>query len=110
MKPETASEVLPPVAVGPVLTAGRVADAIVAAIQKENVGVQVTDRGSYLRVSVPDRCQVSRAAIEAALDQAQPFRLPGDLERVMPSFSGRFQVSEDAAAWVAQMGKSLRKS
>ena len=109
MKPETGSNaprLQRVAAVGPVLMAGRVADAIVAAIQKENVGVQVTDRGSYLRVAVPGRCQVSRAAIEAALDQPHPFRLPGDLERVMPSFSGRFQVSEDAAAWVAQVRES----
>jgi toluene monooxygenase system protein D len=107
MKPETpaadagrsdVADVTAVAAVGPVLSAGRVADAILAAIQKENVDVRVTDRGSYLRVTVPGRCQVSRSAIEAALHQ--PFNLPGDLERVMTSFSGRFQVSEDGAAWV----------
>ena len=92
-------QVLDPSGVGPVLSSGPVCDAIVAAIQKENADVRITDRGSYLRVSVPGRCQVSRGAIEAAL--AQPFRLPGDLERVMPSFCGRFQVTEDQAAWTA---------
>jgi hypothetical protein len=83
--------------VGPVLAAGPVADAIVAAIRNENTGVEVTDRGSYLRVLVPARCAVTRAAIESALSRA--FRLPGDLEQVMPSFRGRFQVSEDHASW-----------
>jgi len=83
--------------VGPVLAAGPVADAIVAAIRRENDGVEVTDRGSYLRVLVPSRCAVSRAAIESAL--SRPFRLPGDLEQVMPSFRGRFRVSEDQASW-----------
>jgi hypothetical protein len=83
--------------VGPVLTAGPVADAIVAAIRRENERVEVTDRGSYLRVLVPARCAVSRAAIESALSRS--FRLPGDLEQVMPSFRGRFQVSEDQASW-----------
>jgi toluene monooxygenase system protein D len=83
--------------VGPVLAAGPVADAIIAAIRRENASVDVTDRGSYLRVLVPARCAVSRAAIELALSRA--FRLPGDLEQVMPSFRGRFQVSEDQACW-----------
>jgi hypothetical protein len=86
-------------AVGPVLSSGRVADAIVVAIRKENVDVRITDRGSYLRVLVPSPCRVSRSAIEAALDR--PFRLPGDLERVMTSFRGRFQVSEEQAVWIA---------
>jgi MmoB/DmpM family len=83
--------------VGPVLSAGAVADAIVTAIRQENTGVQVTDRGSYLRVLVPERCAVTRTAIEAAL--SRPFRLPGDLEQVMPSFRGRFRVSEEQASW-----------
>lgn len=83
--------------VGPVLAAGLIADAIVAAIRRENDGVEVTDRGSYLRVLVPARCAVSRAAIESVLSRS--FRLPGDLEQVMPSFRGRFQVSEDQASW-----------
>jgi hypothetical protein len=83
--------------VGPVLAVGPVADAIIAAIRSENASVEVTDRGSYLRVLVPSRCAVSRAAIESALSRA--FRLPGDLEQVMPSFRGRFQVSEDQASW-----------
>jgi toluene monooxygenase system protein D len=83
--------------VGPVLTSGRVADAIVVAIKEENPGAQVTDRGSYLRVLVPRRCRVTRVAIETAL--SRPFHLPGDLELVMPSFRGRFFVSADQACW-----------
>jgi len=92
--------------VGPVLAAGPVADAIVAAIRRENDRVEVTDRGSYLRVLVPARCAVSRAAIESAL--SRPFRLPGDLEQVMPSFRGRFQVSEDQASWSLQAPAAQR--
>jgi hypothetical protein len=57
----------------------------------------VIDRGSYLRVLVPGQCRVSRAAIATAL--CQPFFLPGDLERVMPSFRGRFQVTDEQATW-----------
>jgi toluene monooxygenase system protein D len=92
--------------VGPVLAAGPVADAIIAAIRRENDGVEVTDRGSYLRVLVPARCAVSRAAIESALSRS--FRFPGDLEQVMPSFRGRFQVSEDQASW--SLGAPERRS
>ena len=92
--------------VGPVLVAGAIADAIIAAIRRENDGVEVIDRGSYLRVLVPARCGVSRAAIESALSRS--FRLPGDLEQVMPSFRGRFQVSEDQASW--SLGAPERQS
>ena len=55
------------------------------------------DRGSYLRVLVPRRCVVSRVAIENAL--GEPFHLPSDLERIMPSFKGTFAMTEDLAAW-----------
>ena len=83
--------------VGPVLLAGRVADAIVAAICDQNAGARIASRGSYLRVSVPVRCEVGRNAIEKRL--GEPFRLPGDLERVMPSFRGRLRLSEDLVSW-----------
>ena len=92
--------------VGPVLVAGSIAEAIVAAIRRENDGVEVTDRGAYLRVLVPSRCTVSRAAIESALSRS--FRLPGDLEQVMPSFRGHFQVSEDQASWSLGARESRR--
>jgi len=85
--------------VGPVLHAGAVADAIVSAIRALNDEVEAVDRGSYLRVSAPGRCRVTRAAIESAL--GAPFRLPGDLEIVMPSFVGAFRVDEDEATWEA---------
>lgn len=88
--------------VGPVLTAGPVTDAIVAVIRDQHPGAEVTDRGSYLRVLVPGRCAFSRARVEAAL--RRPFRLPGDLERVMTSFCGRFQVSAEEASWTLPPG------
>ncbi len=92
--------------VGPVLAAGPVADAIIAAIRRDNADVQVTDRGSYLRVLVPARCAVSRAAIESLLSRA--FSLPGDLEQVMPSFRGRFHVSEEQASWTLSASERQR--
>lgn len=84
-------------AVGPVLTAGPVADAIVQAIRGANRDVRVIDRGSYLRVLCHDRCTLTRAAVEASL--RGPFVLPGDLEMVMPSFKGHFHVDENEACW-----------
>ncbi len=83
--------------VGPVLLAGDEGRAVLAAIHGENANVLVQDRGAYVRVMVSARCVVSRPAIERQLGRA--FCLPGDLERVMPSFEGRFAVDEDGASW-----------
>jgi len=83
--------------VGPVLDASAASAAVVAAIRALNPDALVEDHGSYLRVLVPGRCTVTREAIERAL--GRPFRLPGDLERLMPSFKGTFAVSEDDATW-----------
>jgi toluene monooxygenase system protein D len=83
--------------VGPVLEAGAGADAVIAAIRRLNEDVLVQDRGSYLRVLVPRRCVVTRSAIEQALGGS--FRLPGDLELLMPSFKGIFRVTEEEAQW-----------
>jgi hypothetical protein len=83
--------------VGPVLVAGPVADAVVAAIREQTRDVVVVDRGAYVRVLAPDRCDVVRAAIER--HAGAPFRLPQDLERIMPSFRGRLRVTDDAASW-----------
>ena len=85
--------------VGPVLHAGAVGDAIVAAIRAENANVTLIDRGSYLRVAAPDRCSVTRAAIEESL--GRPFRLPGDLEQAMTSFVGHLEVDEEHAQWIS---------
>jgi len=55
--------------VGPVLQTGAIGAAIVAAIKDLNSDVIVVDRGAYLRVMVPNRCFVTRAAIEKKLGQ-----------------------------------------
>jgi len=86
--------------VGPVLQGGAAAEAVVAAIRSLNREVEVLDRGAYLRVLVSGRCLVTRDAIEAEL--RAPFRLPGDLERVMPSFKGRLSLSDEEACWEAR--------
>lgn len=83
--------------VGPVLLAGRVGEAIVAAIRKQNAGARIFCRGSYIRVTVARRCEVDAGVIGALLGEA--FRFPYDLERVMPSFRGRLSLSEEQACW-----------
>lgn len=83
--------------VGPVLEAGEASRAVIEAIRLLNPGAEIRDRGAYVRVQVPRRCVVTRDAIERAL--GRPFRMPGDLERLMPAFKGRFAVSEDEASW-----------
>ena len=83
--------------VGPVLEASDDGRAVVAAIRGLNAEVVVEDQGSYLRVLVPKRCRLTRQAVEKAL--GQPFRFPGDLERLMPAFKGTLDLSEEEAVW-----------
>jgi MmoB/DmpM family len=90
--------------VGPVLRSGSVADAVIAAIRQHHAETVVVDRGAYRRVLVPGRCVVTRVAIEAHL--GRPVRFPGDLEKVMPAFKGRFTVSEECAVWACQAVES----
>jgi toluene monooxygenase system protein D len=80
-----------------VLTAGDPARAVVAAIRELNADVRVEDRGAYLRVLVPERCVVTRSAIERAIGRA--FRLPMDLEPLMPAFKGILRMDDEHAEW-----------
>ena len=83
--------------VGPVLTAGPLAEAVVAAIRASNADVTVVDRGAYLRVLVPRRCRLDGALV-AELVRGD-FRLPSDLEAIMPSFRGTLSITSEAAIW-----------
>src|ERR1700757_3162825 len=83
--------------VGPVLQAGTVTNAIIAAIKNLNQDVMVVDRGAYVRVLVPQYCVVTRSAIEKHL--GRPFRFPGELETVMSAFKGSLQLNQEDAAW-----------
>lgn len=85
--------------VGPVLTAGPVSRIVAEVLLAANPGATLIDRGSYLRIAVPQRCVLTRAAVEARL--GRPFRLPMDLERIMPSFKGRLRLNNEEALWQA---------
>lgn len=86
--------------VGPVLRKGALADAVLAAIRDAHPDVKLVDRGAYVRVLVPRRCVVTRNAIEQKLER--PFRLPGELEALMPSFKGIVTIDEEQATWAFQ--------
>jgi toluene monooxygenase system protein D len=83
--------------VGPVLRAGTLSDAIVAAIQELNHDVVIIDRGAYVRVLAPKVCVVTRESIEGQL--GHPVRFPGELEMVMTAFKGTLSLTEDEAVW-----------
>lgn len=85
--------------VGPVLRACALTQVLVEVLRASNPQVEVIDRGSYLRISAPGALVLCRAAVEVALGQS--FRLPADLEFVMPSFAGRLILSEEQAEWRA---------
>jgi hypothetical protein len=89
--------------VGPVLESGAVADAIVEAIREHNPSVVVEDRQSYVRVLVRARCVLDGGAVERLI--GRPFVLPGDLERVMPSFKGHLTISDGQAVWAVGEGR-----
>ena len=83
--------------VGPVLQAGTLSNAIVAAIRDLNAEVIVVDRGAYIRVLAPRTCTVTRVSIEKHL--GRPMRFPGELETVMSSFKGAIRLTQDEAVW-----------
>lgn len=94
--------------VGPVLQAGGAARAVVAAIKARNPRAEILPQGAYLRVRVPTECAVSRDEIEAQL--GREFRLPGDLEAIMPAFSGRLEITEDGIRWSATSRSETSRS
>ncbi len=83
--------------VGPVLIAGDIGNAVVAALRELNPDAHVQDRGAYLRVLVPGRCVLTRTALERVVGHAVDLR--AELELVMPSFKGMLSIDDDGARW-----------
>lgn len=86
-----------PDGVGPVVEANDLGRAIAKAIAHAHRDAVVIDRDAYLRVLVPKRCAIERAAIEAILGRT--ISLPSDLEMVMTSFAGAVTITADAIVW-----------
>lgn len=81
-------------AVGPIIQAGEIAEAVAAAVREDNAGreVNVIDRGSYVRIEVDGECIIRRATLENEL--GRPFRM-AELEVNMPSFVGQIETASD---------------
>lgn len=85
--------------VGPILQAGAIADAVIAAIREGNPETTVANRGSYLRVQAPSPCHLRLEHIERRLGRT--FSLPGDLEAIMVSFAGKLSFTDTQVIWQA---------
>lgn len=84
--------------VGPVLRMSDDVDAIVAAIEDDNPGQQVTvtDLGAYTRVSGEGELRVTRESIERHLGHDFEMR---QLEELMPAFAGRIDMTSGEVRW-----------
>ena len=80
--------------VGPVIQAGEIADAVIAAVGDDNPGKEifVQDRGSYVRIEASGQCVIRRETLERHL--GRPFRM-AELEVNMPAFAGRIETAGD---------------
>ena len=85
--------------VGPILRASEITGALIEAIQQDNPDkeVKVVDQGGYVRVMVPNRCVIHRTTIESVLGRS--FRMPGELEIYLSSFSGKIQTGSEDVVW-----------
>lgn len=85
-------------AVGPVIRAGDLADAVIDAIYDDNPDKDVTvvDRGDYVRVSTEGECRLTKGSLEKHLGRS--FDL-SHLEIEMPSFQGRMKSRSDEFVW-----------
>jgi toluene monooxygenase system protein D len=89
-----------PKLVGPIIrgTDSELADAIIAAIEADNQdnGVQVIDRGGYIRIQAAWECRLTRASLEDELGFAYPL---SQIENVLTAFAGRMRATEDQLTW-----------
>ncbi|MGD9527344.1 MAG: MmoB/DmpM family protein [Pseudonocardia sp.] len=86
--------------VGPIIRGfdGELADAVAAAVERDNPGadVLVDDQGGYVRIHVRHRCVLNRATLEEEL--GRPFPL-SELEPALASFAGRVKQTPDQTVW-----------
>ena len=88
-------------AVGPVLRAGEVADAVVEALQEDNPGKEFTveDRVAYVRAQTEGECVVRAETVARLL--GRPFRI-AELEVNLTSFAGRIETTDDTMRFYFQ--------
>lgn len=87
--------------VGPVLRGNEIASAIVEAIELDNPDktIEVQDRGGYVRVMLDDYCVITKKTIEGVL--GREFRMPGELEVNLASFSGKINPGSEKIEFVS---------
>ena len=78
--------------VGPVLSAGEIADAAIEAIYEDNPDkdVHVENHHAYIRVETDTECIIRRETMQATL--GRPFHMQ-ELETVLSSFAGQIETS-----------------
>ena len=85
-------------AVGPVLRMCDEVDAVIAAIEEDNPGQEITviDRGAYVRVHTPYKMVVTEATLKQHLGESFHIR---SLEGMLSSFAGRIRTSSEDIVW-----------
>lgn len=86
--------------VGPIIRGidSELAEAVAEAMEADNPDRDVfyEDHGGYVRISVPQRCRLTRTSLEEALGRS--FQLV-ELEPSLSSFAGRIHITEDEIVW-----------
>jgi toluene monooxygenase system protein D len=86
--------------VGPIIRGfdGELAEAVVAAVERDNpaVDVLVDDQGGYVRIHVAHRCVLNRTTLEDELGRTFPL---SELEQALSSFAGRLKQTPDQMVW-----------
>lgn len=86
--------------VGPVIRGvdADLADAVAEAMEIDNPDseIVVDDRGGYIRISVPQRCRLTRASMSEILGHEFPL---AQLEPSLSAFAGRMTATDDEIVW-----------
>ncbi|KAF3886655.1 MULTISPECIES: MmoB/DmpM family protein [Nostocales] len=84
--------------VGPVIRHSEIAEALIAAIERDNPDtfVYVDDRGGYIRIHTEKYCRVTRKTLEAILGRSCPL---SQLEHTLATFAGRIKSGEEEIVW-----------
>jgi toluene monooxygenase system protein D len=84
--------------VGPVLRMGDEVESIIAAIEDDNPGIEitVTDRGAYVRVESEHEITVTQTTLRRYLGADYEIRSLGG---IMSAFSGRVITTSDSFTW-----------
>jgi hypothetical protein len=80
-----------------VLIAGEISEQIIAVIKQLNPTVEIQPLGAYIRILVPERCYLTKKAVEEYMGKT--FHLPESLELIMPSFKGIMICTDEHIVW-----------